>query len=146
MTKLIDSEKTTQTAKESLTLTADNPCAQILRTIEIVEESLREMRCRIEEIQTQRDHLVSEYRKLNEILERENSDLAQKLNAVLKDLDTDGAILEALPDMPAATETSDLDTDIADCDQQVRESPDDKQGKPGFPGFVKKYNKSNRAG
>ncbi len=144
MTKLIDSEKTTQTAKESLTLTADNPCAQILRTIEIVEESLREKRCRIEEIQTQRDHLVSEYRKLNEILERENSDLAQKLNAVINNLGTDGAILELLSDMPVATETSDLDTDIADRDQQVRGSPDDKQNNPSFPGWYKKNKERHR--
>ncbi len=146
MTQMIDFEKTTQTAKESLTLTADNPSAQILRAIEIVEESLREKRSRIEEIGMWRDHLTSEYRKLNETLEWENSDLAQKLNAVLKNLDTDGANLELLPDMPAATETSDLDTDIADCDQQVRESPDDKQDKRRFAGWVEKYNQSNRAG
>jgi hypothetical protein len=131
-------ENATQTATESLAFTAGNPSAQILRAIEIVEESLRDKRSRIEEIQMRRDYLASEYSKLNETLEWENSDLAQKLHAVVKDLDTDGVILELLPDMPTATETSDLDTDIADCDQQVRGSPDDKQNNPSFPGWLKK--------
>jgi len=138
MAEIIDLEKATQTAKESLARTADNHSAQILRAIEMVEESLREKRSRIEEIQMRRDCLASEYRKLNETLEWENSDLAQKLHAVVKDLDTDGVILELLPDMPAATETSDLDTDIADCGQQVRGSPDDKQKNPSSPGWLKK--------
>ncbi len=138
MAEIFDLEKATQTAKESLARTADNHSAQILRAIEMVEESLREKRSRIEEIQMRRDYLASEYRKLNETLEWENSDLAQKLHAVVKDLDADGVILELLPDMPAATETSDLDTDIADCDQQVRGSPDDKQNSRSFPGWLKK--------
>ena len=138
MTEIIDLEKATQTATEGLALTADNPSAQILRAIEIIEETLRERRSRIEEIEMRRDHLASEYRKLNETLEWENSDLAQKLNAVINNLGTDGAILELLSDMPVATETSDLDTDIADRDQQVRGSPDDKQNNPSFRGWLKK--------
>jgi uncharacterized FlaG/YvyC family protein len=144
MAEIFDLEKATQTAKESLARTADNHSAQILRAIEMVEESLREKRSRIEEIQMRRDHLDSEYRKLNETLEWENSDLAQKLHAVVKDLDTDGVILELLPDMPTATETSDLDTDIADRDQQVRGSPDDKQNNPSFPVWLKKNKKRDR--
>jgi predicted nuclease with TOPRIM domain len=100
MTEIIDLKKATQTAKESLARTADNSTAQILRAIEIIEESLREKRSRIEEIEMRRDHLASEYRKLNETLEWENNDLAKKLNAVINDLGTDGAILELLSDMP----------------------------------------------
>ncbi len=131
-------ENTTQTAAESLALAADNPSAQILRAIEIVEESLRGKRSRIEEIQMRRDRLVSEYSKLNKTLESEASDFVQQLNAVVNNLDTDGAIVGMLPGMPASTEASDLDTDIADRDQQVRESPDDKQDKPGSLRWLQK--------
>ena len=135
-------ENTTQTAAESLALAADNPSAQILRAIEIVEESLRGKRSRIEEIQMRRDHLVSEYSQLNKTLASETSDFVQQLNAVVNVLDTDGAIVELLPDMPAATEASDLDADIADRDQQVRESPDDKQDKPGSLRWLQKKEKA----
>ena len=145
MTDIIDLEKNaTQTAKESLVLTADDPSAQILRAIKIVEEHLQEKRSRIEEIQMRRDHLASEFRKLNKTLESETSDLAQKLHAVINDLDTDGAIVELLPDMPAATEASDLDADIADRDQQVRGTPDGKQDKPGSLRWLQKKERRRR--
>ncbi len=131
-------ENTTQTAKESPALAADNPSAQILRAIEIVEESLRGKRSRIEEIQMRRDRLVSEYSQLNQTLESEASDFVQQLNAVVNNLDTDGAIVGMLPGMPASTEASDLDTDIADRDQQVRGAPDDNQDKPGSLRWLQK--------
>ncbi len=131
-------ENATQTAKESLALAADNPSAQILRAIETVEESLRGMRSRIEEIQMRRDRLISEYSQLNKTLESEASDFVQQLTAVVNDLDTDGAIVGMLPDMPAATEASDLDTDIADRDQHVRGAPDDNQDKPGSLRWLQK--------
>ncbi len=137
-------ENTTQTAAESLALAAGNPSAQILRAIEIVEESLRDKRSRIEEIQMRRDRLVSEYSQLNQTLESEASDFVQQLNAVVNNLDTDGAIVGMLPGMPASTEASDLDTDIADRDQQVRGSPDDKQNNPSFPGWYKKNKERHR--
>ncbi len=131
-------ENATQTATESLALAAGNPSAQILRAIEIVEESLRGKRSRIEEIQMQRDRLVSEYSQLNKTLESEASDFVQQLNAVVNNLDTDGAIVGMLPGMPASTEASDLDTDIADRDQQVRGAPDDSQDKPGSLRWLQK--------
>ena len=83
-------------------------------------------------------------KKLNKTLESETSDLAQKLHAVINDLDTDGAIVELLPDMPAATEASDLDADIADRDQQVRGTPDDKQDKPGSLRWLQKKERRRR--
>jgi len=131
-------ENTTQAATEGLAFTSDNPSAQILRAIEIVEESLRGKRSRIEEIQMRRDRLVSEYSQLNQTLESEASDFVQQLNAVVNNLDTDGAIVEMLPGMPASTEASDLDTDIADRDQQVRGAPDDNQDKPGSLRWLQK--------
>jgi hypothetical protein len=131
-------ENTTQTAKESPALAADNPSAQILRAIEIVEESLRGKRSRIEEIQMRRDRLVSEYSQLNQTLESEASEFVQQLNAVVNVLDTDGAIVTLLPGMPASTEASDLDTDIADRDRPVRGAPDDNQDKPGSLRWLQK--------
>ncbi len=131
-------ENTTQTAAESLALAADNPSAQILRAIEIVEESLRGKRSRIEEIQMRRDRLVSEYSQLNQTLESEASEFVQQLNAVVNVLDTDGAIVTLLPGMPASTEASDLDTDIADRDRPVRGAPDDNQDKPGSLRWLQK--------
>jgi hypothetical protein len=138
MAEIIDLEKATQTAKESLARTADNHSAQILRAIEMVEESLREKRSRIEEIQMRRDRLVSEYSQLNQTLESEASDFVQQLNAVVNNLDTDGAIVEMLPGMPASTEASDLDTDTADRDRPVRGAPDDNQDKPGSLRWLQK--------
>ncbi len=102
----------TETTKESLARIADNPSAQTLRAIEIVEEHLREKRSRIEEIQSRHDNLVNEIRQLNKTLESEYIDFVSKLKAVINDLDTVGAIVELLPDMPAATEASDLDADM----------------------------------
>jgi len=100
-----------ETAKESLVRTADNPSAQILRTIEVVEEHLREKRSRIEEIQMRHDRLVNEISQLNKTLESESIDFVSKLKAVINDLDTDGVIVELHPDKSAATGTSDLDAD-----------------------------------
>ena len=131
-------ENATQTAAESLALAAGNPSAQILRAIEIVEESLRDRRSRIEEIQMRRDRLVSEYSQLNKTLESEASDFVQQLSAVVNDLDTDGEIVGMLPGMPASTEASDLDTDVADRDQQARGAPDDNQDKPGSLRWLQK--------
>ena len=131
-------ENATQTAAESLALAAGNPSAQILRAIEIVEESLRDRRGRIEEIQIRRDRLVSEYSQLNKTLESEASDFVQQLNAVVNNLDTDGAIVGMLPGMPASTEASDSDTDIADRDQQVQRAPGDNQDKPGSLRWLQK--------
>ena len=131
-------ENATQTATEGLAFTAGNPSAQILRAIEIVEESLRGKRSRIEEIQMRRDRLVSEYSQLNQTLESEASDFVQQLNAVVNNLDTDGAIVEMLPGMPASTEASDLDTDTADRDRPVRGAPDDNQDKPGSLRWLQK--------
>jgi hypothetical protein len=127
-------ENTTQAATESLALAAGNPSAQILRAIEIVEESLRDKRSRIEEIQMRRDRLVSEYSQLNKTLESEASDFVQQLNAVVNDLDTDGAIVG----MPASTEASDLDTNLADRDRQARAASDDNQDKPGSLRWLQK--------
>ncbi len=90
----------TEMTKESLARIADNPSAQTLRAIEIVEEHLREKRSRIEEIQMQRDHLVHEIEQLNKTLESENVDLVPWLKAVINNLDTDGAIMELHPDKP----------------------------------------------
>jgi hypothetical protein len=131
-------ENTTEAATEGLAFTADNPSAQILRAIEIVEESLRGKRSRIEEIQMRRDRLVSEYSQLNQTLESEASEFVQQLNAVVNNLDTDGEIVALLPGMPASTKATDLDTDIADRDQQVRGAPDDNQDKPGSLRWLQK--------
>ena len=131
-------ENTTQAATEGPAFTADNPSAQILRAIEIVEESLRGKRSRIEEIQMRRDRLVSEYSQLNQTLESEASEFVQQLNAVVNVLDTDGAIVALLPGMPASTEASDLDTDTADRDRPVRGAPDDNQDKPGSLRWLQK--------
>ena len=88
----------TESTKESLIRTADNPSAQTRRAIEIVEEHLREKRSRIEEIQMQRDHLVHEIEQYNKTLESENVDFVPWLKAVINNLDTDGAIMELHPD------------------------------------------------
>ena len=74
-------KKATETAKESLARIADDPSAQTLRAIEIVEEHLREKRSRIEEIQMQRDQLVHEIEQLNKTLESENVDFVPRLKA-----------------------------------------------------------------
>lgn len=132
----------TQAAHESLAHAADNPSAQILRAIEIVEEHLREKRSRIEEIQMQHDHLVEEIRQVNKSLESENIDFVQGLSTVIKDLDTDGAIVNLLPDMPAVTRTSDFEADNADRDQKGWGSPNGKQAKPGSLGWLKKKEKA----
>jgi hypothetical protein len=76
--------------------------------------------------------------KIENALESEASDFVQLLNAVVNNLDTDGAIVGMLPGMPASTEASDLDTDIADRDQQVRGAPDDNQDKPGSLRWLQK--------
>ena len=134
----------TESTKESLVRTADNPSAQIMRAIAIVEEHLREKRSRIEEIQMRHDHLVNEIRQLNKTLESENIDFVSKLNAVINNLDTDSTIVELLPDMPGATETSDLGSESARHDQQVQGSPDDKQAKPGSLRWLKKKERARR--
>ena len=74
-------KKATETAKESLARIADDPSAQTLRAIEIVEEHLREKRSRIEEIQMRRDQLVHEIEQLNKTLESENVDFVPRLKA-----------------------------------------------------------------
>ncbi len=127
----------TESTKESLIRTADNPSAQILRSIEVVEEHLREKRSRIKEIQTRHDNLVNEIRQLNKTLESENIDLVSKLKAVINDLDTVGAFVELHPDMSAATATYDLDADGADHDQQIQKSADDKPVKRGSLRWLK---------
>ena len=127
----------TETTKESLARIADNPSAQTLRAIEIVEEHLREKRSRIEEIQMQRDHLVHEIEQLNKTLESENVDFVPRLKAVINDLDTFGAFVELHPDMSAATATYDLDADGADHDQQNQKSADDKPVKRGSLRWLK---------
>ena len=134
----------TESTKESLIRTADNPSAQILRSIEVVEEHLREKRSRIKEIQTRHDNLVNEIRQLNKTLESENIDFVSKLNAVINNLDTNSTIVELLPDMPGATETSDLGSESARRDQQVQGSPDDKQAKPGSLRWLKKKERARR--
>ena len=134
----------TETAKESLARTTENPSAQILRAIEVVEEHLRKKRSRIEEIQMRHDHLVNEIRQLNKTLESENIDFVSKLNAVINNLDTDSTIVELLPDMPGATETSDLGSESARRDQQVQGSPDDKQAKPGSLRWLRKKERARR--
>ena len=62
----------TESTKESLIRTADNPSAQILRSIEVVEEHLREQRSRIKEIQTRHDNLVNEIRQHTILIEVKN--------------------------------------------------------------------------
>lgn len=135
-------DNATQATQESLAHTADNPSTQVLRAIEIVEEHLREKRSRIEEIQMQHDHLVEEIRQVNKSLESENIDFVQGLSTVIKDLDTDVAIMNLLPDMPAATQASDFETGNADRDRQGRGSPNEKQTKPGSLGWLKKKEKA----
>ncbi len=127
----------TETTKESLARIADNPSAQTLRAIEIVEEHLREKRSRIKEIQSRHDNLVNEIRQLNKTLESEYIDFVSKLKAVVNDLDTVGAIVELHPDMSAATATFDLDADGADHDQQNQKSADDKPVKRGSLRWLK---------
>ena len=134
----------TETAKESLARTTENPSAQILRAIEVVVEYLLKKRSRIEEFQIRHDHLVNEIRQLNKTLELEASDFVQQLNAVVNDLNTVGAIVALLPDMPASTEAPDWDTDIADRDRQVRGAPDDSQDKPGSLRWLKKKERARR--
>ena len=131
-----------ETAKESLVRTADNPSAQILRTIEVVEEHLRKKRSRIEEIQMQHDHLVEEIRQINKTLESENVLFVQGISSIIKDLDTDGEVVALLPDMPAATQAADLETDSADRGQQGWQASNDKQAKPGSLGWLKKKEKA----
>ena len=126
-----------ETAKESLVLTADNPSAHILRTIEVVVEHLREKRSRIEEIQVRHDRLVNEISQLNKTLESENIDFVSKLKAVINDLDTDSAIVELHPDKSAATGTSELDADGLDRDQLVQKPADDKPVKRGSLRWLK---------
>jgi len=135
-------DNATQAAHESLAHSADNPSAQVLRAIEIVEEHLREKRSRIEEIQMQHDHLVEEIRQVNKSLESENIDFVQGLSTVIKDLDTDGAIVNLLPDMFTATQASDFETGNADRDQQGWGSPNEKQIKPGSLAWLKKKEKA----
>ena len=81
----------TDDAKVSLDSDAGDPPAQILRTIQVVEEHLRVKRSRIEEIQTRHDGLVEELRKLNKTLESESLDFVSNLKAVIDDYDVGSA-------------------------------------------------------
>ena len=81
----------------------DNPCAEILRAIKVVEEHLRKKRNRIEKIRIRHEELVDEIKELNKSLQSESVDFVPKLNAVLGELEPNGDVVELLPETPAET-------------------------------------------
>ena len=130
--------------KSVLTSSADDLAVQTLRAIETAEENLQAKRSQIEEIRMRRKQLVYEIEQLDKSLGLENSVFVPKLNAVFKNLDTVDDNAGPSPDMPAATETSDLETFLGSTNKQIPPSSDEKTGARNFEGWLKGKEKEHR--
>lgn len=135
---------TVKRIKSVLTSSADDLAVQTLRAIEIAEENLQAKRSQIEEIRMRRKQLVYDIEQLDKSLGVENSVFVPKLNAVFKDNDTVGDNVGSSPDMPVATEISDLETFLGSTNKQVPPSPDEMTGARNYEGWLKNKGKEHR--
>lgn len=136
------------TAKTGLIPAVDDSSAHMLRTIEDVEEHLREKRGRIEELQSRHDELAEELRQLNESLDSESLDFVSNLKAVINDLDAGGTVVALQPVAPAdastAAVTSDAQEDGADRSKPTPKSAKEKPVKRSSLRWLKDKDRSRR--
>ena len=107
---------------------------QILGMIETVENSLREKRKRIEEMQVRHEDLALEYTQLGQSLDSASTDLARQFGDMIGDLGSDAAIAKPRAGgAPAAAAASNMALEPADlpavseCVRKARGTPNEAE-------------------
>ena len=142
MTETTVLEKTPQHDSESLAHTSENACDQMLQAIDAVEDHLRGKRSRIQEIQRRRDRLVKEIDQLNKTLESEQLDFVPNLSAVISEFETNGEIVDLLPEMATAPESADAGTNGSGRGEVATSPQDEKPAKRGSLRWLKEKERS----